>query len=201
MDFALTDEQVAIRDMARAFAADALAPHAVEWDQTKTFPVETLRHAASLGLAGIYTREDVGGAGLTRLDAVLIFEALAMGCPSLAAYISIHNMCTWMIDQFGTPDQRARWIPRLVTMEHFASYCLTEPGAGSDAAALRMRAEKDGDHYVLSGAKQFISGAGVADIYIVMARTGEAGPKGISTFVVERETPGVTFGANEKKMG
>jgi alkylation response protein AidB-like acyl-CoA dehydrogenase len=201
MDFGLSDEQTAIQEMAAAFAAEELAPHAVDWDQRKFFPVDTLRKAGLLGFGGIYVRDDVGGSGLSRLDAVIIFEALAKGCPSIAAYISIHNMCVWMIDQFGSNDQRERWAPKLVSTEFLASYCLTEPGAGSDAAALRTRAERDGDFYVLTGAKQFISGAGVSDVYIVMARSGEAGPRGISAFVVEKDTAGLSFGANEKKMG
>jgi alkylation response protein AidB-like acyl-CoA dehydrogenase len=201
MDFLLTEEQAAIREMAIKFAAEELAPFAVEWDQAKSFPVKTLRKAAALGLAGIYTRENVGGSGLTRLDAALIFEALATGCPTIAAYISIHNMCAWMIDQYGSEEQRRRWVPSLASMDFLASYCLTEPGAGSDAAALRTRAALDGGDYVLNGAKQFISGAGVSDVYVVMARTGEDGPCGISAFVVEKDTPGLSFGANEKKMG
>ena len=201
MDFALSEEQTAIQEMAAAFAAEELAPHAVDWDQRKFFPVDTLRKAGSLGFGGIYVGDDIGGAGLSRLDAVIIFEALAKGCPSIAAYISIHNMCVWMIDQFGSNEQRERWAPKLVSTEFLASYCLTEPGAGSDAAALRTRAERDGDFYVLTGAKQFISGAGVSDVYIVMARSGEAGPRGISAFVVEKDTAGLSFGANEKKMG
>jgi len=199
--FTLTDDQIAIRDMARDFAARELAPHAVRWDEEKHFPVDVIREAGGLGMGGIYVREDVGGSGMTRLDAALIFEALATGCPSVAAYISIHNMATWMIDRFGDDDQRRRFIPKLASMEHLASYCLTEPGAGSDAAALKTRAVRDGDHYVIDGVKQFISGAGTSDIYVVMVRTGEAGPGGISTFVVEKDTPGLSFGANEKKMG
>jgi alkylation response protein AidB-like acyl-CoA dehydrogenase len=201
MDFGLSEEQTAIQEMAAAFAAEELTPHAVDWDQRKFFPVDTLRKAGALGFGGIYVRDDVGGSGLSRLDAVIIFEALAKGCPSIAAYISIHNMCVWMIDQFGSNEQRKRWAPKLVSTEFLASYCLTEPGAGSDAAALRTRAERDGDFYVLTGTKQFISGAGVSDVYIVMARSGEAGPRGISAFVVEKDTPGLSFGANEKKMG
>lgn len=201
MDFGLSEEQTAIQEMAAAFAAEELTPHAVDWDQRKFFPVDTLRKAGSLGFGGIYVRGDIGGSGLSRLDAVIIFEALAKGCPSIAAYISIHNMCVWMIDQFGSNEQRERWATKLVSTEFLASYCLTEPGAGSDAAALRTRAERDGDFYVLTGAKQFISGAGVSDIYIVMARSGEAGPRGISAFVVEKDTAGLSFGANEKKMG
>ncbi len=199
--FSLTEDQIAIRDMAQDFAAETLAPHAARWDEEKHFPVEEMRAAAALGMGGIYIRDDVGGSGLTQLDAALIFEALSTGCPTVAAYISIHNMCAWMIDRYGDDEQRQRFLPRLCTMEHLASYCLTEPGAGSDAAALKTRAVLDGDHYVLDGQKQFISGAGVSDIYVVMARTGEAGPGGISTIVVEKDTPGLSFGANEKKMG
>lgn len=176
-------------------------PFAVEWDQAKHFPVDTLRRAGALGFGGIYVRDDLGGSGLTRLDATLIFEALSTGCPTVAAYISIQNMCAWMIDQFGSEAQRRRWLPGLTAMELLASYCLTEPGAGSDAAALRSRAVLDGDHYVLDGQKQFISGAGASDVYIVMARTGSDGPRGISAFIVEKDTPGLSFGANEKKMG
>ncbi|MBK9083337.1 MAG: isobutyryl-CoA dehydrogenase [Rhizobiales bacterium] len=202
MQFSLTEDQIALRDMARAFAAEAIAPRAVEWDEKKHFPVDVLREAAALGMAGVYIRDDVGGSGLTRLDAALVFEALATGCPTIAAYISIHNMCAWMIDAFGSAEQREKWLPSLCAMDKLASYCLTEPGAGSDAAALKTRAVREGDHYVLNGQKQFISGAGNADdFYIVMARTGEDGPKGVSTIVVEGGTPGLSFGANEKKMG
>lgn len=199
--FSLTEDQIAIRDMAQDFATETLAPHAARWDEEKHFPVKEMRAAAALGMGGIYIRDDVGGSGLTRLDAALIFEALSTGCPTVAAYISIHNMCAWMIDRYGDDEQRQRFLPKLCTMEHLASYCLTEPGAGSDAAALKTRAVLDGDHYVLDGQKQFISGAGVSDLYVVMARTGEAGPGGISTIVVEKDTPGLSFGANEKKMG
>jgi alkylation response protein AidB-like acyl-CoA dehydrogenase len=199
--FSLSEDQIAIRDMAQGFAAETLAPHAVRWDEEKHFPVEEMRQAAALGMGGVYIAEDVGGSGLTRLDAALIFEALSTACPTVAAYISIHNMCAWMIDRYGSQEQRQAYLPKLCTMEHLASYCLTEPGAGSDAAALKTKAVRDGDHYVLDGQKQFISGAGVADIYVVMVRTGEAGPSGISTIVVEKGTPGLAFGANEKKMG
>ncbi|MEN5083201.1 acyl-CoA dehydrogenase family protein [Bosea sp. TWI1241] len=199
--FALTEDQIAIRDMAQGFAAATLAPQAGRWDEEKHFPVAEMREAAALGMGGIYIAEDVGGSGLSRLDAALIFEALAGGCPTVSAYISIHNMCAWMIDRYGSPEQRQAWLPKLCTMEHLASYCLTEPGAGSDAAALKTKAVRDGDHYVLDGQKQFISGAGVSDIYVVMVRTGEAGPAGISTVVVEKGTPGLSFGAEEKKMG
>jgi len=199
--FSLTEDQIAIRDMAQGFAAETLAPHAVRWDEEKHFPVEEMRQAAALGMGGIYIRDDVGGSGLSRLDAAVIFEALSTGCPTVAAYISIHNMCAWMIDRYGSDEQRQKYLPKLCTMEHLASYCLTEPGAGSDAAALKTKAVLDGDHYVLDGQKQFISGAGVSDVYVVMVRTGEAGPSGISTIVVEKGTPGLSFGANEKKMG
>jgi alkylation response protein AidB-like acyl-CoA dehydrogenase len=199
--FALSPDHMAIRDAARAFALERLAPYAVEWDEKKHFPVEEMREAAALGMGGVYIREDVGGSGLTRLDAALIFEALAMGCPTVSAYISIHNMASWMIDRFGSDEQRRRWLPKLVTMEMLASYCLTEPGAGSDAAALKTRAVREGDHYVLSGQKQFISGAGAGDLYVVMARTGGEGPAGISAIVVPGDTPRIELGANERKMG
>lgn len=199
--FALSEDQLAIQGMATAFANETLAPNAMRWDEEKHFPVDEMRQAAALGMGGIYIAEDVGGSGLTRLDAALIFEALSTGCPTVAAYISIHNMCAWMIDRYGSAEQRAAFLPKLCTMEHLASYCLTEPGAGSDAAALKTKAVRDGDHYVLDGQKQFISGAGVSDLYVVMVRTGEAGPSGISTLVVEKGTPGLSFGANEKKMG
>ena len=199
--FALSPDHIAIRDMAREFAAERLAPHAVAWDEQKHFPVAEMREAAALGMGGVYIGEDVGGSGLSRLDAALIFEALAMGCPTVSAYISIHNMAAWMIDRFGSDAQRRRFLPGLVTMERLASYCLTEPGAGSDAAALKTRAVRDGDHYILDGQKQFISGAGAGDLYVVMVRTGGEGPAGISTLVVPGDTPGVALGANERKMG
>jgi hypothetical protein len=199
--FDLNDDQIAIRDMARAFAADNLAPHAVEWDQTKHFPVDVMREAAALGMGGVYIREDVGGSGLQRLDAALIFEALSLGCPTVSAYISIHNMAAWMIDAYGSDEQRRRWLPGLCTMELLASYALTEPGAGSDAANLKTKAVRDGDHYVVSGVKQFISGAGTSDLYVTMVRTGEGGAGGISTLVIEAGTPGLSFGAEERKMG
>jgi hypothetical protein len=201
MSFELTEEQRAFQDMARAFATEQLAPHAAEWDEQCMFPVSALRAAAKLGLAGIYVGEDYGGAGLSRLDAAIIFEELAAGCTSTAAYISIHNMVAWMIDAFASDAQRARWLPDLMTMERFASYCLTEPGAGSDAASLATRAVRDGDHYVLNGSKAFISGAGEADVYLCMVRTGGEGARGISCVVVERGAPGLSFGAQEKKLG
>ncbi|WP_375457652.1 isobutyryl-CoA dehydrogenase [uncultured Enterovirga sp.] len=199
--FALPDDQVAIRDMARDFAAEKIAPSALHWDEHKIFPVDVMREAAALGMGGVYVSEDVGGSGLSRLDAALIFEALATGCPTVSAYLSIHNMSAWMIDRYGSEEQRRRWLPALCTMELLASYCLTEPGSGSDAAALRTTAKRDGDDYVLNGAKQFISGAGAGDLYMVMVRTGEDGPKGISTLVVLGNTPGLSHGPNERKMG
>lgn len=201
MDFELSDEQRAFQATARQFARDEMMPFARDWDEGEIFPVETLRKAASLGFGGIYVKDDVGGSGLNRLDATVIFEELAQGCTSTAAYISIHNMAAWMIDAFATAEQRRRFLPTLCSMQHFASYCLTEPGAGSDAASLATRAVREGDHYVLNGAKAFISGGGVSDIYVCMVRTGEAGPKGISCIVVEKGTPGLSFGAQEKKLG
>ena len=201
MSALFTEEQNMIRETAAAFARDRLAPHAGEWDRTKHFPVDVIRDAAELGFAGIYVREDVGGSALNRWDAAMIFEQLSMGCISTAAFISIHNMASWMIDTFGSEDQRQAWLPRLTSMELIASYCLTEPGSGSDAAGLKTKAVRDGDDYVLTGSKQFISGAGASDIYVVMARTGEDGPKGVSTFIVEKDAPGLSFGANEQKMG
>ncbi|MBA8843014.1 alkylation response protein AidB-like acyl-CoA dehydrogenase [Ochrobactrum sp. RH1CCR137] len=199
--FELNEDQLAIQDMARALASDRVAPHALQWDRDKHFPVDILRETGPLGMGGIYVREDVGGSALKRLDAVLIFEALATACPSFSAFVSIHNMAAWMIDTFGNEEQRQRFLPKLTSMESLASYCLTEPGSGSDAAALRTRATRDGDHYILNGSKQFISGAGATDIYVTMVRTGEDGPKGISTIVVPKDAPGLSFGANEFKMG
>ncbi|WP_406250297.1 acyl-CoA dehydrogenase family protein [Streptomyces cyaneofuscatus] len=197
----LSDDQLAVVETTLDFAQEHLAPHAVAWDQDKHFPVDVLRKAAGLGLGGVYVREDLGGSGLSRSDGVLVFEALATGCPSVAGYLSIHNMVAWMVDTYGTESQRGRYMPELCTMEQLGSYCLTEPGAGSDAAALRTRAVRDGDHYVLTGTKQFISGAGATHLYIVLARTGEDGPGGISAFLVERDDEGLSFGANERKMG
>jgi alkylation response protein AidB-like acyl-CoA dehydrogenase len=201
MDFELSDDQRAFQATARQFARDEMMPFARDWDESEVFPIETLRKAAALGFCGIYVKDDVGGSDLSRLDATLIFEELAQGCTSTAAYISIHNMAAWMIDAFGGEAQRRRFLPKLCTMEHFASYCLTEPGAGSDAANLSTRARRDGDTYVLDGAKAFISGGGVSDIYVCMVRTGGPGPKGISCIVVEKDTPGLSFGAQEKKLG
>lgn len=203
--FGLDDDERVIAETAAAFAEKRLAPFALEWDKTHHFPTDVLREAAELGMAAVYCKEDVGGSGLRRLDGVRIFEQLATADPTVAAFLSIHNMCTWMVDTYGTPEQRKSLVPRLASMELIASYCLTEPGAGSDASALRTRAVRDGDHYVLYGVKQFISGAGASDVYVVMARTGGDGPhpksKGISTFIVEKGTPGLTFGADEEKMG
>ncbi len=201
MPFDLNEEQRAIQEAARAFAEGEMLPHAARWDEEKIFPEETLRQAAALGFGGIYCGEDVGGSGLTRLDAALVFEELAAACPSTAAYISIHNMAAWMVDSFGSDALRRRVLPQLMTMEHFASYCLTEPGAGSDAASLKTRAERKGDRYVLNGSKAFISGGGRSDLYVVMCRTGEPGPKGISTLAVPGDTPGLSFGAQERKLG
>ncbi len=199
--FSLGEDQIAVRDIARAFADEVFAPNALAWDEAKHFPVTEMRKAAELGMGGVYISEDVGGSGLSRLDAALIFEALATGCPTVAAYMSIHNMAAWMIDAYGSDEQRKKWVPKLCSMDYLASYCLTEPGAGSDAAALATRAVRDGDDYVLSGQKQFISGAGAGDLYVVMARTGGDGPSGISTLIVPGDTAGLSLGANERKMG
>jgi alkylation response protein AidB-like acyl-CoA dehydrogenase len=200
--FSLSSDQLAIRDLAKKFADERFAPNAGAWDERKHFPVAELREAAALGMGAIYVREESGGSGMSRLDAALIFESLATGCPSTAAYLSIHNMVAWMIDRFGSPELIQRFMPKLATMEHLSSYCLTEPGAGSDAAALKTRARKDGNSsYVLDGVKQFISGAGASDVYLVMARTGDDGAGGVSAFLVEKDTPGLSFGANERKMG
>lgn len=197
----LTDDQLAIFETTLDFAREHLAPHAVAWDQEKHFPVDVLAKAADMGLGGIYAHEEHGGSGLSRKDGVLIFEALATGCPSIAAYTSIHNMVAWMVDTYGSDEQRGQWLPGLCSMRALASYCLTEPGAGSDAAALSTRAVREGEEYVLTGVKQFISGAGAAQVYLVLARTGEEGPRGVSAFLVDRDDPGLSFGANEQKMG
>ena len=201
MDFELSEEQRAFQGMARAFAAEELAPNASAWDEREIFPVESLRRAAGLGLAGIYVREEHGGSGLSRLDAAIVFEELAAADPSTAAYLSIHNMVAWMIDAFGDDGQRARWLPGLTSMAALSSYCLTEPGSGSDAASLRTRAVRDGDRYRIDGAKAFISGAGESDLYLCMVRTGGPGPSGISSVVVEKDTPGLSFGKKERKLG
>ncbi len=199
--FDLTDDQLAIQEMARKFTADAITPFAAEWDEKHVFPRDTIRAAAELGFAAIYVSEGSGGIGLGRLEAALIMEAMAYGCPSTSAFISIHNMAAWMIDRFGSQQLKDKYLPSLVTMDRMASYCLTEPGSGSDAAALKTRAVLDGDHYVVSGSKQFISGAGENELYVTMVRTGEDGPKGISCLVIEKDMPGVSFGANERKLG
>jgi alkylation response protein AidB-like acyl-CoA dehydrogenase len=199
--FELNEDQQSLVAMVRDFANEALAPNAAKWDETKHFPVDVLAEAGALGMGGIYVREQFGGSGLTRSDAVLIFEELAKADPTIAAYISIHNMVVWMIDSFGNDEQRAQWVPQLASMEALGSYCLTEPGAGSDAAALSTRAVRDGGDYVLNGVKQFISGAGSSSYYVVMARTADTGSRGITAIVVPADAPGLSFGANEKKMG
>ncbi|MEH6496506.1 MAG: acyl-CoA dehydrogenase family protein [Pseudomonas marincola] len=201
MDFNLTEDQAAFQEMARGFAQDVFAPNAEKWDEEKIFPVDQLRQAAELGFAGIYVDEEHGGSSLKRLDAAIIFEELAAGCTSTAAYISIHNMASWMIDRFGSAQVRKKFLPKLTTMEHFASYCLTEPSAGSDAAALRTRAVRDGDEYVINGSKAFISGGGKADVYVTMVRTGEDGAGGVSCIAIPKDAPGISFGAQERKMG
>ncbi|MFJ8495403.1 acyl-CoA dehydrogenase family protein [Streptomyces sp. NPDC094038] len=197
----LTEDQRALVETTLDFAQDHLAPHALDWDRDKHFPVDVLRKAAGLGLGGVYVREEAGGSGLGRADGVLVFETLASGCPSIAGYLSIHNMVAWMIDRYGADAQRERWLPRLCAMEDLGSYCLTEPGAGSDAAALATRAVRDGEDWILTGVKQFISGAGASQLYVVMARTGGEGADGISAFVVDKDDPGLSFGPNERKMG
>jgi alkylation response protein AidB-like acyl-CoA dehydrogenase len=199
--FDLPEATRELQGVARDFAAERIAPHAVEWDQSRHFPLDVLREAAALGMAGLYVREESGGAGLSRLDAAVVFEALATGCPTVSAFLSIHNMVSWMIDRWGTDSQRAAQLPSLLTMERVASYCLTEPGSGSDAVALSTRARRDNEGYVLDGAKAFISGAGASHLYLTMARTGGPGADGISAILVEKDTPGLSFGANEKKMG
>jgi alkylation response protein AidB-like acyl-CoA dehydrogenase len=201
MDFALSEEQQAIFDMAYAFGQDRIAPHAQEWEAAGTIPKELWPEIAQLGFGGLYVSEGYGGSGLSRLDATLVFEALAMACPSVGSFLSIHNMCGGMIDKFGDEDTKAKWLPRMCSMETVVSYCLTEPGSGSDAAALKTRADKDNEHYVLNGTKAFISGGSYSDAYVVMCRTGEDGPKGISTVMVEAGSPGLSFGALERKMG
>ncbi len=201
MDFELDEAQRAVQDLARQFATERLLPDAARWDEEKIFPREVLREAAALGFAGIYTSEAMGGAGLGRMEAALIFEELAAACPSTAAFLSIHNMVAWMIDRFADETLKRRFLPAMMCAEWIASYCLTEPGSGSDAASLRTRAERRGDHYVLNGTKAFISGGGASDLYAVMARTGEEGPRGISCILVEKGTPGLSFGRPERKLG
>ncbi len=199
--FELPEATRALRETALAFARERLAPQALDWDARRHFPVDVLREAAGLGMAALYVREESGGAGLTRLDAAVVFEALATGCPTISAFLSIHNMVAWMVDRYGTPAQREAWLPRLIPMDAIASYCLTEPGAGSDAAALTTRGVRDNAGYVLDGVKQFISGAGVSDLYLTMVRTGGPGAGGVSAMLVPKETPGLGFGPNERKMG
>ena len=200
MHFALTEEQAAIQDTALTFAKERIAPLAAEWDETSHFPVDVIKETAALGMATIYVPAEQGGSGLSRLDGALIMEALAYGCPSISGYISIHNMVAWMVAKYGSAAQVEEWMPKLAAMDWLSSYCLTEPGAGSDAAALQTSATRSGDTYVLDGTKQFISGAGAADFYFVFARTGGAGAGGISAFAVMKDTPGLSFGALEKKM-
>ncbi len=199
--FVLNGEQKEIRDLALSFAVEQIAPHAIKWDQDKHFPRDVISSAAPLGFGGICVPEDVGGSGLSRLEGVLIYDGLATGCPCISGYFSVHNMVAWVIDRFGTEAQRRQWMPRMCKFELLGAYCLSEPASGSDASALSTRAVRDGSSYTLNGVKQFISGAGDADVYIVMARTGAAGPRGISAFVVEKETAGLSFGPVEKKMG
>ncbi|MFA7604558.1 MAG: acyl-CoA dehydrogenase family protein [Novosphingobium sp.] len=199
--FQLTDDQLAIQEMARRFTADAITPFAAEWDETKHFPRDVVRQAGELGFGAIYISEEMGGIALGRLESALIFEALSYGCPSTAAFISVHNMASWMIDKYGDEQVRRRYLPQLVSMEKLGSYCLTEPSSGSDAAALKTTARLEGDHYVVNGTKQFITGGGVNDFYVTMVRTGDNGAKGISCLVIEKEWEGVSFGANERKLG
>jgi len=199
--FDLTDDQLQIQEMARKFTADAITPFAAEWDEKHIFPRDTIREAAELGFGAIYVSEESGGIGLGRLEAALIFEAMAYGCPSTSAFISIHNMVCWMIDRFGAAELKSKYLPSMITMDWMGSYCLTEPSSGSDAAALKTKAVLDGDHYVVSGSKAFISGGGANDVMVAMVRTGEDGPKGISALVIEKDMKGVSFGAQEKKLG
>jgi alkylation response protein AidB-like acyl-CoA dehydrogenase len=199
--FDLTDDQREIQELARRFTADRITPHAAEWDEKHIFPRETIKAAAELGFAAIYVSEESGGIALGRLEAALIMEAMSYGCPSTSAFISIHNMAAWMIDRFGSAVVKDKYLPSMVTMDRLGSYCLTEPGSGSDAAALKTRAVRDGDDWIVTGSKQFISGAGENEVYVTMVRTGEDGPKGISCLVIEKDMPGVSFGANEKKLG
>jgi len=199
--FSLNSEQRAIRDLAFSFATERIAPHAIEWDQTKHFPRDVIRSSAKLGFGGVCVAEDVGGSALTRLEGVLIYDGLATACPCISGYFSVHNMVASVIDRYGTEQQRKQWLPPMCRFDLLGAYCLTEPSSGSDASALTTRAVRDGDFFVLNGVKQFISGAGDADLYIVMARTGAPGPRGISAFVVEKATEGLSFGPVERKMG
>lgn len=199
--FQLTEDQLAIQDMARKFTADAITPYAAEWDEKGHFPRETIKAAAELGFASIYVAEESGGIGLGRLEAALIMEAMSYGCPATSAFLSIHNMASWMIDSFGSDELKTRYLPDLITMDKMASYCLTEPGSGSDAAALKTTARREGDHYIVNGTKQFISGAGVNHVYVTMVRTGDPGARGISCLVIDKDMAGVSFGAKERKLG
>ena len=201
MDYHLSEEQAAIRDLAERFTADEITPHAADWDANHTFPRQTILKAGELGFGGIYLDAESGGIGLGRLEAALIIEAMAYGCPSTSAFISIHNMATWMIAAYGSEALGKRYLAELVAMEKLASYCLTEPDSGSDAAALKTRAVRNGDEYLVNGSKAFISGAGQNEIYVCMVRTGDEGHRGISCLVIERDTPGVSFGANERNLG
>lgn len=201
MDFELSEDQLGFQEAARDFAQAQLAPNAAEWDAKKIFPKEVIAEAGELGFCGVYISEDVGGMGLPRLDASIIFEELAAGCTSTTAYITIHNMVTWMIDRFGIEETRQKYCPSMAEGQMLGSYCLTEPGSGSDAASLRTTAKLEGDHYVVNGTKAFVSGGGETDVLVVMVRTGEAGPRGISTLVIDAKADGVTYGENEKKMG
>ncbi|MEP2989528.1 MAG: acyl-CoA dehydrogenase family protein [Parasphingorhabdus sp.] len=199
--FALTEDQLAIQDMAAKFTADAITPNAGEWDEKHIFPRDTIKQAAELGFGGIYVSEESGGIGLGRLEAAIIMEAMAYGCPSTSAFISIHNMASWMIDTFGSQTVKDKYLPDLVPMEKISSYCLTEAGAGSDAASLKTKAVLDGDHYVVTGSKQFISGGGANELMVTMTRTSDDGAKGVTCLVIEKDMEGVSFGANEKKLG
>jgi alkylation response protein AidB-like acyl-CoA dehydrogenase len=199
--FDLTDDQLQIQEMARKFTADAITPFAAEWDEKKTFPRDTIREAAELGFGAIYVSEESGGIGLGRLEAALVFEALSYGCPSTSAFISIHNMASWMIDRFGSAEMKQKYLPAMIEMQQMGSYCLTEPSSGSDAAARKTKAVPDGDHYIVSGSKAFISGGGENEVYVTMVRTGEEGPKGITALVIEKDMKGVSFGAQERKLG
>lgn len=201
MDFSLSPEQISFQELAKTFTKDQLAPYAATWDRDEVFPIPTLREAARLGFAGLLVKEKLGGSGLKRLDSVLIFEELAKGCVSTSAYLSIQNMVSYLIDRFGTSEQHQKWLPKLTSMEWLSSYCLTEPSSGSDAASLKTKAVRDGDHYVVTGTKAFISGGGVSDVYLCMVRTGESGSNGITALVIEKGTPGLSFGKKEEKMG
>ena len=201
MDFTLTNDQTAIKSMVQSFAKEKMEPFANKWDQEKTLPVDVLREAASLGLGGIYIPEKLGGTGLGRLDAAIIFEELSTACPSTAAFLSIHNMATWMISKYGSDYHFDNYLPKLISMELISSYCLTEPGSGSDAAALSTTAKKDGDYYILNGTKAFISGATLSDIYLTMVRTGDKSANGISCIIVDKNSEGLSFGKLENKMG